>query len=291
MFAKLFQILFLIWTVNIFNVQSQSIYPVVQDQVTNGYMFGNPAAISKNNKLELLAANKNYFGLFQNIGVNYASCSYKIGSDSASTKKNTVGITFINEHDGDFLNRTRAQLLYALETKLTPKSKLGLGISFGYFNYYIKSSNNNIGASTWLPDGNIGLWLRKNNLNIGIAINQFTNAKSTLYVKEYRLSSFQVFNLEYALPLNSEVDLLSGMVIRNYQYSFQNDFFTLLKYRKMISGGINYRYGIGVSGIFSLDKLHLFDQYFTLTTSYSVTLGNDVLYNSSQLELCLKYYY
>jgi hypothetical protein len=272
------------------NVFAQSIYPVLIDQVSNGYLFTNPAATSPEKKLALSAFNKSYFGLFENIGVNYASITYQLGKDTIQTSQSTIGATFSNEHDGEFLNRTRAQLLYSHFIKINTQATLGVGLSFGYFNYNIKSSNSNVGTSTWMPDGNIGLWFKMKKLHIGLAVNQFTNAKSSLFVKEYSLTNYQVLNADYEFKIAPQLNLVTGLALFAYKTQWQNKIFATLRYQDQISGGVCYSPQIGTTLLLGLDKLSLFNQKFGLQASYTIAKTDNTMYASSQLELCLQYY-
>lgn len=272
------------------NVFAQSIYPVLIDQVSNAYLFTNPAATSPEKKLALSVFNKSYFGLFENIGVNYASITYQLRKDSIQSSQSTIGATFSNEHDGEFLNRTRAHLLYSHLIKINTQATLGVGISFGYFNYNIKSTNSIVGTSTWMPDGNIGLWFKMKKLHFGIASNQFTNAKSSLFIKEYTLTNYQVLNADYEFKIAPHLNLLTGLALFAYKKEWQNKIFAILRHQNQISGGFCYSPQMGTTVLLGLDKLSLFNQKFGLQTSYTIAKTDNTMYTSSQFELCLQYY-
>jgi hypothetical protein len=260
------------------------------EQVNNAYLFTNPAATSPEKKLALSAFNKSYFGLFENIGANYASITYQVEKDSTKMQKNTIGATFSNEHDGEFLNRTRMHGLYSHLIPINTHTSLGLGLSFGFFNYNIKSTNSIVGTSTWMADGNIGLWFEMKKLHIGIASNQFTNAKSSLFIKEYTLTNYQVLNADCEFKITPHLNLLTGLAIFAYKTQWQNKLFTILRYQHRISGGFYYSPQMGTTILLGLDKLSLFNQKFGLQTSYTIAKTDNNMYTSSQLELCLQYY-
>jgi hypothetical protein len=272
-------------------VNSQSIYPVAIDQVYNAYVFTNPAAVHTNHTFDFFFVNKRYFGLFENIGVNYASLSYTLPSTKLYRQKQAIGANFIHEFDGEFLNRTRMNFLYSIKTRLDSTTYLSAGINLGSFNYFVKSSNTHVGSSVWLLDGNLGVWLQGAQYNVGFAYNQFTNSKATLYVKPYRLTGFYVFNADYTFVLHPKFKCLVGGVAKLYDHDSQVDLFGMLKYSEHLMGGVNYKVNQGVACIFGVNNLHLFRELFDFTTSYNIATGSSVLYNSSQLELSIRFKY
>ena len=286
-----FHIFYILFLLSYSCLNAQSIYPVQIDQVNNGYVYFNPSSISNFNKFDFSVLNKRYFGLFENIGVNYGSLSYKLRNDSLSKKKHVFGVNFLHEYDGEYLNRTRAQLRYAIQTNLSNQTKLNLGLSFGYFNYYIKSTATNAGSTVWLPDGNIGFWVSGKKYNIGLAINQFTNSTTELFIKSYTLNNFIVLNADYKIEINPFLELMSGSVFRVYKENLQADLFSTLKYKQFMSVGINYKINNGAVYIVGFDNIKIFNENFGFTTSYFVKTGIGVMYNSSQLELNIRYWY
>lgn len=147
-------IIFVYFTFN--KLDAQSIYPVLMEQFDNGFHFINPAKPLINNNFELMFTDKKYYGLFENIGVNYFSS--RVNLSPSSTKKKILTLNFIHEYDGDFLNRNRANMSYLFQIRVNTTSEMGLGLTGGLFNYFVKSTSTNNGASVWLPDANIGLW-------------------------------------------------------------------------------------------------------------------------------------
>lgn len=269
-------------------VNAQSIYPVLMEQFDNGLCFLNPAKPLNNNYFECMVADKRYYGLFENIGVNYFSGRLNVSSQSS--KSNIVSLNFVHEYDGDYLNRNRMNFGYLFQTNINNNAQIGLGITGGLFNYFVKSTSSNVGASVWLSDANTGVWFKNKFVNLGFAMNQFTNATDKLYLRTIQLRPFYVLNFDYQYNFKPQLAFKPGFIFRKYNLENQMDVFLMANNNKHLSGGVNWKINRGFTFIFGLENMEIFNQQFNITTSYSVQNISESSFNSNQLELCLKYF-
>lgn len=285
MYTKYVYILFISFF-TLIKVNAQSIYPVFMEQFDNGYHFTNPAT-PLNNNFEFIFTDKKYYGLFENIGVNYFSSRLKI--NSKSNKINVLGVNFTHEFDGDFLNRNRGNFNYLFQTKVKETAYIGLGMSVGFFNYFVKSTNLNNGVSVLLPDINTGIWYRNKSMNIGFAINQLSSPSDRLFVRTLQLSRFYIFNADYKLQVNSHFNIKPGFIFRKFSKQNTFDLNVISTYNNLINFGINWKIKRGTAFIFGVDNIKIFNQYFGVTASYSVQKISNFSFNSNQFEICLKF--
>ena len=258
------------------------------DQFENGFHFINPAKPLNNNNFELLFTDKKYYGLFENIGVNYFSSRANL-SPKDTNKSNVLSLQFIHEYDGDFLNRNRASLSYLFQTKINSNSEISLGFTGGLFNYFVKSTSTNNGASVWLPDANVGLWYKNKSINMGLAMNQITNATDKLYVRTFQLSPYYILNFDYQYNYKPQLSFKPGFIFKKYNFENQLDIFLMVSNNKHLNGGLNWKINRGFAFIFGIENIEVLHQKFNITSSYSIQNINESSFNSNQLELCLKY--
>lgn len=228
--------------------------PVHFDQYYNNAIITNPARVAESNGLRF--NRRALSGPFKNVTSLLGSYQHQITKESSRNEQH-IGLAFINEKEGGFLNRTRIYGGYSWSTLINEKWRFTGGALMGMFNYFIKSSNTSAGGSALSPDLQMGVWMNTKGTGLGIAMNQLLNNSMSPFGTPIRLIR------HYTLGISHKVDLVDKFQMKFYANSVLNNYRNehrvnaLLGYKGGVEAGTGlvYRKGLVVTAGLSDYKL------------------------------------
>ncbi len=154
--------------------------------------------------------NSNNFG---NVNTSFAALQYKLGQEQNGAF-NEVGLHFYNDNEGPLLNTTRAYLNYTRNIPLNENFNFAGGVSFGLYNYAIKSDGTNEGNSEITFDGSAVVKLYSRKTAYSFIINQAYNSSIQPFLeKRVLIRNINLFwNREFVI--NENFKSLNNVIIR-----------------------------------------------------------------------------
>lgn len=276
----------------IYKVQAQSGagLPVQFIQFFKTYNLINPASIGKDSALEVSTGNKSLTGAFSGVRTFYAAASVQLNARGKNKSKHVIGLTFINDKEGSFINRNRAALQYAFHLPISKKSTVSAGIAAGFINYAYKASNISAGGSAFAPNLDVGLWLHRPRFNIGVSGNQVIASKLTPIDETYTIERHYNLVADKAFWLSPYLTLTPAFNFRWYDQDYYNaDLALILLIQQNVTTAVGYKYDKGVSVSGGLEDIKIGSHMLKMMFSYYFPLTNVSSYNPQAYELSLRF--
>ncbi|MFN8415373.1 MAG: type IX secretion system membrane protein PorP/SprF [Cytophagaceae bacterium] len=83
-----------------------------------------------------------------------------------------IGIQAFNSKLGQYIQRSRLQFRYAWYTRLSQRAGISAGISLGFINYSLLTTQGGGGGSDFGPDGMLGIQYIRRNTTVGLGVQQ-----------------------------------------------------------------------------------------------------------------------
>ena len=238
------------------------------------------------NMFNLMSVNPGYAGSQDMIGLNFLQRLQWLGIIDKGAPSSTVfsanapftlfdrshgvGLTVINNNVA-YTNDLNLNLSYAYRSKMKfGDGKIGIGASVGLVNSTINSSNLHLGytgADDAIPNGKaspvldlgLGVFYNTEKLYMGISAThiftgkfKFGSTESTkesyFYIPHYYITAGYTFQLA-----NPSLELEPSFFIQTVGATTTLNFNTNIVYNNHVWGGISYRAGQAVTGLFGLE--------------------------------------
>jgi len=157
-------------------------------------------------------------GNFAGVHTSMFSGRYRIGSEENSTN-HVVGLQIISDKEGFLLSRNRVAATYANHLNINQSYKLAAGVNAGFYNFAIKATENTGGFSSYAFDGSINLKLYNSRTQLGLSLNQFTNAQIAPVFTEMILQRHINLYAQHKFEVNEAVVVTPTLYTR---YSAKN---------------------------------------------------------------------
>ncbi|MFL5729236.1 MAG: type IX secretion system membrane protein PorP/SprF [Cytophagaceae bacterium] len=263
--------------------------PIQFLQFFKTYNLMNPASIGRISPGEISLGNKSLLGDFSSIRTSYVHANAQLNASSAAVSRQVIGLTFINDREGSFINTNRASLLYAYHLPISAHLKLNAGAAMGFLNYAYSPSNISAGGSAFAPNADIGLWLHNPDFNIGISGNQIIPAKLTPIAQTYTIRRYYNFIADKKFPLNPYVSLTTAFMYRSYKDFNSADLALILLIHDNLSVALAYKYKKGASISGGLEDIRLGSHVLKVMFSYYSPLTSITSYNPQSLEFSFQF--
>jgi type IX secretion system PorP/SprF family membrane protein len=262
--------------------------PVQYGQFFNTFSIINPASTGVRNKWEITSGRQQHGGAWKNVSSTFAAASFRF-NDSTARKFQGAGVSFIADHEGLYLKRSRVNFNYAYHVPLTTKLALAAGISGGFFSYTVKSSSASISGSATSPDATLGLWFYSDRFFVGVAANQILNSSVTPLEETTRLVPHYNFMGGYAIKVNRSL-FLNPQFVARYCSGLPFDFDAALvgTINNIVNAGVNYRHHKSVVPMLGFENLPLRNGIIKVMFSYAVPAGR-IADNIQTYEVVLAY--
>ncbi len=253
---------------------TNTVYEDFNQFFCNPYLI-NPTAVDSNYKFKLVFNNLNELRVMRNVKRFYVDGDVKISSQN---NNHFIGIQTTNSKLGDYISRSRFQVRYSMQNKLSDRARLSLGISIGFVNYAFLTTQGGTGGSDFGPDGTAGLRYLRRSFAIGVSSQQIF---STVLVPVY-----QSFKLNRVYNIDASKDFfISPRLTCKLQSVLQTDFQAKYVYNLSVLAVISENGLLGINSyVFrktsfnaGLQNINLFGSEFSLIATYS--------YNHSQIAL------
>lgn len=247
------------------------------------YTLINPAFSKENNPM-LLAGNQSGLGPYSSIRSFYILGKTSISSEGKSNSHH-VGVSFLTEQEGSFINRHRINLIYSWTTKLAKDAEISAGIAGGIANAVLQSTTSFAGGSDVAPDLSSGISLRVKKLDLAFSGNQLTNSKLAPIQGEIELSRHFNFYMGYEMELSHflTLDLMNNLLLagdnnRNYTAG-------QIRIHEIFSAGAGYFFNRGFNITAGFPQIKVKQHILAVFGSYFFSTGaiQSALFRSAEL--------
>lgn len=270
-------------------VAQVNVFPGPFGQVMLAKQLLNPAMANMERASNLTFSNRFYTGPYSKIDRLYCIGNVNLNKKDSARYVNSVGVKFVNEKEGEFVERPKYYLSYSVRTRLYDNYWLGLGIEIGRAGYMYKGTDVSTAGSSSNWDGNIGLVFYNPKFCVGGGVNQFFNSLVLPKDLYFRWTRF------YSLFAERKIDIGSSHLSLYAQNQFlphRRDILDLGAYltlAKLVFVGSNVWVGRTVSFIVGLKNVSLDEHHFSLYMSYNMPASSQASTNIQSFEMSLYY--
>lgn len=271
------------------HAQSVESTPVQFLQFFNTHSIINPASCSTVDDVVIDIGKQRHSGIWRNISTTFASGSLRLRPNSKSNNFHSIGLTFVNDKEGEYLRRSKVYLNYGWHTKLTKNLSLAAGTAVGYYSYVVSASTANVAGADNAPDASIGMWLYNDEFYVGASINQLLNSSLVPLEEETKLVRHYNLSLGYFHEHSASFSLEPKAMVRFApNHPVEIDLAVVGVIRQLIGLGVGYRYQKGFVGMFGVEQLKFGNSNLKAMFSYGVPLGR-ISANVQTYELTVGY--
>jgi hypothetical protein len=166
--------------------QTVSEYPTGHFSIYQNQLLGNPAPVLGENVGQLSVLYQGRTGPFSDVNAMHFSGSLRIKN------KHLAGVYVLSENESEILRKARYYGQYALKANLSSSAYLVFGVMAGAVSYQFNASNGNTGGSDTKPDASVGLSFIRNNLSIGLNMQQAPQVQLQPLIYQYQLRRYYV---------------------------------------------------------------------------------------------------
>jgi len=246
----------------IFTSWAQLDASVFQDfsQTINNSFLLNPAVKDTSYHFKARVNAIDEVGLLKYVNRYYLDLDKRIRTSNKNSF-HYIGMQAFNSKLGQYIQRSRLQFRYSWYTKLSQKAGMSAGISLGFINYSLLTTQGGGGGSDYGPDGMIGIQYIRRNTTVGFGVQQIFAPVLIPVNQSFQLNRLYNIDVTHKIRCSQQLHLNVYAVT---QFSKQTNF--------NYSGGIMAELAqyvlVGVNN-FSLKK-----------TSFNVGVQNIPFYNS-----------
>jgi hypothetical protein len=270
-------------------VAQVDLFPGHFGQVMLARQLLNPGISNIERATNVTFSNKFYTGPYSKIDNLYFIGNVNLNGKDSARNVNSIGLKFVNEKEGEFIERPKYYINYSFRTRLFQDYWLALGVDVGRAAYIFKGTGVSTegSASNW--DGNLGIVLHSPRLCLAGSMNQFFNSLVlpkdlyfrwrrfyTLYAEksfEIGTSELSLYAQNQFLPDHTDVlDMGANLYISNLFFLATNIWMDR-----------------SVSFVVGLKNISLEDHHFSLYMGYNVPAFNQTSANIQSFEMSLYY--
>lgn len=255
----------LLLTVNatVLNAQLSNSYPAYFHSIDDNGSSDNPSIYNHDDKYVLNSQYKSFLGLQSEIKV------YNFQAYLLTERNHRWGVRLKSEQEGDFVQRNRLNLVYAIDKSLSKDVSVSFSSYLGGLFYTYSSIGNFQGGSDQGLDLGFSGALNYNKLLVGVSANQLNQTVLQPLSFQYDILRYFDFILEYPIAISPRWDL-----------------YTLAKHRKTknLTTDITQFHVRGAS----TDDRYSFGLNYLVDLGVSPFLGVNIPYGKSKQQvLCL----
>ena len=271
------------------NAQPNERYPIVFSQFYNFSALINPALLQANHYVNVTGSNQFHRTPFNQIGTAIFDTDIRIPHNQS---KSILGITFINDREGQLLRYSRAALRYGIHIPLTENWYMSGGTAIGFVNLSIDQTISSGSISSFAPDLSLGLAVYSEKTWLGFSSSQISNASLQSDITQVRLPRYYSIFLKQELSLSPFFKIIPSTVLR-----LRDSYYNPVLWDINISGRLHEHFlvGSGYSTALGINfNVGLYEYYFlsnplSLTFSYNTGMASLVAAKMESFELTLRY--
>lgn len=180
-----------------------NLFPAHFEQVLLAKQTLNPASPNLNQASNLSVSNKFFTGAFSKINNFYAIGNVNLSPKDSSKLISSLGFKLINEKEGEFIDRSKYYVSYAIRTRIHREYWLGLGVNLGRAGYAFKGTDVSTSGSSSNWDGDMGLVLNNRTFCLAASMNQMFNTLIKPKNLSFRWIRFYSLYLEKKINLGT----------------------------------------------------------------------------------------
>lgn len=262
--------------------------PVQFIQFFKTYSLVNPSSMAKDSSLEMNVGDKSLLGAFNGVRTFYAYGHAQLNKRKPFGSKQVLGLTFMNDREGSYINRNRVSLMYAFHLPISERMTVHAGVAVGVINYFFKASNISAGGSAFAPNADLGLWLHRADFNVGISGNQLIPSTLTPIDQTYTVARYYTFIADKTFIVGPYFLLTPAFTFRWEPTSdYTTDVALVALVQDNLTMALAYKVERGVSVSAGLEKIKLGQSLLKMMVSYFTPIGRVVNYNPNAYEVSL----
>lgn len=241
--------------------QSTLLYPELFGGFFNHQALSNPAFQQDTGRIAFSASIKARPGAFKGIATYYAALERNFMNQKNSG--HTLRIIFYDEKEGPYISKQRGYLNYAYRLAIANQTFIAAGMDLGFTQVAFSAPSTSAAGTATMPDGGIGLYLKRKRIKIGISSMQLFNNESSPANVAVKLHRYYNFYGEIENVLGYSWKMKTTLLYRLLpEYRDNLDLAMLFSYKDAFVLGASGRYRYGMS-------------FFV---SFHVHAGKDILY-------------
>jgi type IX secretion system PorP/SprF family membrane protein len=271
------------------NAQPNERYPIVFSQFYNFSALINPALLQTNHNINVTASNQFHRAPFNQIRTAIFDADIKIPHNQS---KSILGVTFINDREGQLLRYTRAALRYGVHIPLNEKWYMSGGASLGFVNLSIDQTVSSGSISSFAPDIALGLAVYSDKTWIGFSSGQISNASLQVDISKVRLPRYYSIFLKRHFEISPFFKIIPSAVIRlrdSYYNPVLWDLNVNAQLQQYFLAGCGYSSSLGFNFNVGIHEYYFLSNPLSLTFSYNTGLASQVLAKIESFELTVRY--
>lgn len=254
--------------------------------------FLNPSNFNEDQKGFATIGHRRNSNNFGGVNTSFAAAQFKLGEAETF---NEIGFQFFSDNEGPLLSTTRGYLNYARHLKLNDAYQIAGGLSFGFYNFAIKSDGTNDQASKATFDGSMLLKMYNDVTSYQLIINQLYNTsiqpfvEKTVLVRNINLFWHRKFQISEDFISKNNVILRWSRETILPQSGLNFALNSKVVYKKLALVGVTYQYKTGNYFSLGIEEIPGVSSKFGFELAYLVPSKSSITTSLNQFEVVLNY--
>lgn len=270
-------------------VAQMPLYPKHFGQLMHSNKFFSPSLTNSDRDTSFISANRFHTGAFGKIYNFYLLANLNLSHNDTALFVNSVGVKFLNERDGEYVERPKYYLNYTIQRLIYKNYWLGLGVDIGRAGYIFKGTDVSTFGSDSNWDGNLGLSVVQPTLIVAFSVNQFLNSKVIPKNFYFKWQRYKILFLEKKFNFSRSV--LSTYLQSKFYTNLKNEYDAGINFYilNVYCVGTNLWVGRSLSFTTGFKNLSINNHQFSTFFSYNIPTSNQNSLKINSFELSLKY--
>jgi hypothetical protein len=266
--------------------QQNALFPDAFGVNFNNLALVNTWHVPDSGKADFTGAYKYRTGPFSKIATY--SFTAAVVARKQNRRAHVLRLVFFNQKEGPYIQKPRAYLNYVYQIAINEYTSLSAGVALGFASVYFSAPSSTAAGSITLPDGALGLGLKRKNFSIGASSLQVFNAHGTPLTGDIHLNRYYHFFMSDEKELSPYCRikgyLLWGLIKNNQR----RDAALAFVFRDALSLGGVFHYKQGFS-FFSSFQSNVGKNVFLLSLAYNTSLFTSASSLQNSMELTVGY--
>jgi hypothetical protein len=267
--------------------QQNILYPDAFGVNINNLSLINSWYVPDNGKFDFTGAYKYRTGPFSKIATYSATAA--VISRKDNNRVQAARVIFFNQKEGPYIEKPRAYINYIYQIPLNEQTSLSAGVTLGFAGVFFSAPSSTAAGSVFLPDGSLGLGLKRKKFSAGISSFQIFNSKGSPLTGRIILKRY------YHLFLSGEKDLSPDWIFKGFllwglmpSQTDRKEASISFTFKDALSVGSAFRYKQGLS-FFSSFQTNAGKNVLLLSFGYNTSFFASSSYLQNSMELLVGY--
>lgn len=191
---------------------NNTVFEDFNQTMVNPYLV-NPAAGDTSYRFNLRFNNINEIGFARNVSRFYVDGDKRYASKERD-EFHFLGLQMTNSKIGDYISRSRFQARYSWFSAVSKKAAISSGVSLGFVNYALLTTQGGGGGSDLAQDGAIGIHYLREYFTLGLAVQQIFSPVLLPVNQSFQLNRVYNVNMERRFRLGPKTQLTAHSVLQ-----------------------------------------------------------------------------